>query len=114
MDGKTLRLYMDNNNNVGIEYQTGVGRIDLLAVDEDDNFVVLELKVGKGADYALGQLLRYMGWVKSKLCSGNTVKGEIVVPEIDDRLKYAANMVEGVPLYRYQVSFSIAAVSLLS
>lgn len=114
IDGKGLRLYVDNNDAVGIEYQTGIGRIDLLAVDDDNNFVVLELKVGKGADYAIGQILRYMGWVKSKLCSDNTVKGIIVAPEIDDRLKYAASMVNDITLYKYQVNFSVEKVSLLS
>jgi Predicted nuclease of the RecB family len=114
VEGKVLRLFVDNDDTVGIEYQTDIGRIDLLAVDEDDNYVVLELKVTKGADYALGQLLRYMGWVKAKLCKDNTVKGVIVAPEIDNKLKYAASMVEDVTLYRYQVSFTIEAVSLQS
>ncbi|WP_217597867.1 endonuclease NucS domain-containing protein [Cohnella sp. GbtcB17] len=114
VDGKRLSLFVNDSDTVGIEYQTDIGRIDLLAVDEDGNFVVLELKVSKGADYALGQLLRYMGWVKSKLCKGSSVKGVIVAPEIDDRLKYAASMVKDVTLYRYQVSFSIEAVGLQS
>lgn len=75
--GNTLRLYVDNDGVARIEYQTDVGRIDILAVDQDDNFVVFELKLNKGVDNAMGQLLRYMGWIKSKYarCTNNSYNG---------------------------------------
>jgi len=50
----------------GIEYQTEAGRIDLLARDENNHLVVIELKAGKAKDNALGQLLGYIGYVNQE------------------------------------------------
>lgn len=63
----SLRLYIDEHGRDGVEYPTDVGPIDILALDEEDNFAVFELKLIRGADKAIGQLLRYMGWVKRNL-----------------------------------------------
>jgi endonuclease NucS-like protein len=41
----------------GSEFQTEAGRIDLLARDDNNQLVVIELKAGKAKDNALGQLL---------------------------------------------------------
>src|SRR5690606_36754768 len=38
VDGKVLRFFVDNDDTVGMEYQTDIGRIDLLAVEEDDSY----------------------------------------------------------------------------
>jgi hypothetical protein len=61
----------------GIEYQTDVGRIDILAAG-DGALYVIELKLGVATDAALGQLLRYMGWVRVHLARGRAVFGIIV------------------------------------
>lgn len=60
---RKLKLFINSNGREGKEYPTDVGFIDILAVDEDGNFVVFELKLSKGPDKAIGQRLRYMGWV---------------------------------------------------
>jgi hypothetical protein len=111
--GKALRLYVDNDGGDGIEFQTDVGRIDILAVDQDDNFVVFELKLNKGVDNAMGQLLRYMGWIKSEFAPDKDVQGVIVAGEIDEKLKYAASMVKNVTLFKYQITFSLQEESLI-
>lgn len=73
----------------GRQFPTEIGRIDILAVDQDKNFVVIEFKRGQSADETIGQLLRYMGWVHINLAGKRRVRGVIVASEIDDKLKYA-------------------------
>lgn len=64
-----LRLCTDKS----FKYQqleTGaVGRLDLLAIDSEERFVVIELKAGTADDRVCGQVLRYMGWVKTELAA---------------------------------------------
>jgi hypothetical protein len=66
-----LKLYEDDPENSGSQYQTGVGYIDFLTVDkENGDFVVVELKRGMASDNALAQVLRYICWVKENLAKG--------------------------------------------
>jgi endonuclease len=58
-----LHLYEDEGI-TGIEFPAGGRFIDILAVDAQGRYVVLELKVSRGYDRVVGQLLRYMAWVK--------------------------------------------------
>lgn len=107
--GKKLSLYIDDEGRDGIEFQTDVGLIDILAVDEDENFYVIELKVGKGSDVVAGQISRYMGWVKKKLADQNkkSVKGIIIANEIDDKLKYATSWIPDITIFKYSIRFDI-------
>jgi len=105
-----LVLYQEANL-VGIEYSTDIGRIDLLAVDSQGNFVVIELK-RKGSDRATGQLLRYMGWVKQKLAKEKGVRGFIVTKDAEDRLRYAASIIPNVKIKEYEISFTFKTVEL--
>lgn len=74
LEDKALRLYVDSQGRDGVEYPTGVGPIDILALDSDDSFVDFELKRGRVADRAIGQISRYMGWIKKNLAQGQTLK----------------------------------------
>jgi len=53
-----LKLYKDSRCRDGIEYPTDIGPIDILALDEDGNYVVFELKLSRGVDRAMGQISR--------------------------------------------------------
>ena len=105
-----LRLYEDEGL-TGIEYPVGGRSIDILAVDADDNFVVIELKVSKGYDRVVGQLLRYMSWIEQNLAEGKKVRGWIVAREISYDLKLATTRVSDVSLFEYGISFQINPVS---
>src|SRR6185436_11282047 len=74
-----LTLFQDEDI-TGFEYPAGGGRrIDILAKDQSGSFVVLELKVEKGYDRVVGQLLRYVNWVRKELAEpGQRVRGIIV------------------------------------
>jgi len=104
---RKLKLHVDENGRDGKEYPTDVGPIDILATDEDGNFVVLELKLSRGADKALGQLLRYMGWVKLNLAKGKKVKGIIVANKMDEKIKYAVMVTTDIALYEYEMKFEL-------
>ena len=112
VNGKSLSLYIDETGRDGVEYPTEIGYIDILAVDEEGNFVVFELKVSRGADRALGQILRYMGWIKRNIAKDKKVKGVIVAKNVDKKLKYAASMIPEVNLFEYKLDFKIKEVNL--
>ena len=92
----------------GIEFNAGGRRIDILAVDSDGAFVVIELKVSRGYDRVIGQLQRYMGWVESNLAGQKMVRGIIVASEITEDLLLATSLIaDRVKLFEYSLSFSI-------
>ena len=93
VEGKKLRLYVDPTGREGVEFPTAVGRIDILAVDETDALVVFELKRAHSPDRAIGQLSRYMGWVKQTIGKGKQVRGVIVAKTISENLRYAVAVI---------------------
>jgi endonuclease len=107
-----LKIYIDENGRDGKEYPTAVGQIDILTVDEAGNFVVFELKLSRGADRALGQLQRYMGWVKKNLAHGKTVTGIIVANSMDEKLKYAVSVTNNIVLYEYEMKFEMSKLTI--
>jgi hypothetical protein len=104
-----LRLYQDEGR-TGIEYAIDDGRIDILGLDAAARFVVIELKISRGRNKTIGQLLYYMGWVDEHLGKG-PCRGIIVAREISDDLAVAIQRVPGVSLYRYRMSVSVEQVS---
>ncbi len=111
--GESLRLYRDQSGRSGREYPTDVGPIDILAVAPDGALVVIELKLDRGPDRALGQLARYMGWVRANLAAGAEVRGAVVARRIDEKLRYAAAAMPGVLLLEYEVDFRVREVAAL-
>ncbi len=107
LEGKPLRLYVDSQGRDGVEYPTGVGPIDILALNSDDSFVIFELKRGRVADRAIGQISRYMGWIKKNLAKGKMVKGIIVAKSISSNLRHAIVAVPNVSLFEYEIAFSL-------
>lgn len=110
-DGK-LSLYVDEDHRDGVEFQTDVGPIDILAISDKNAFYVFELKLGRGVDAALGQILRYMGWITEHLANGRKVYGIIVAEDISQKLKYAASLVGQVRLMEYALRFEVQTVTL--
>jgi hypothetical protein len=104
-----LKLYRDGDR-TGVEYSIDDGRIDILAVDRDNRPVVIELKVSRGRNRTIGQLLYYMGCVDEHLRKGRS-RGVIVAREISDDLVVATQRVPEVSLFRYRLSVSIEPVT---
>lgn len=108
--GAKLELYQHEESS-GRQYPTPIGNIDLLAVDkEKKEFVVIELKKGRGSDVVIGQILRYMGWVKENMAKNHNVRGIIILKEKDERLEYALKLIPNVNLFLYEVSFNVKKI----
>ena len=86
--------------NLGI----GIGRTDLICRDKEGNYVVLELKAVHSSDIVVGQILRYMGFIREKWAEkeGKTVKGIILTPTYDEQLRLAAKEA-GIKVLRLRI-----------
>jgi hypothetical protein len=102
-----LSLYEEEEIS-GIEFPVGNRRVDILAVDKNANYVVIELKVSKGYDRVVGQLLRYMAWIKKYHSEPKQrVRGVIVARNISEDLLLACSELEDVDLYEYELSVAL-------
>ena len=69
----------------------GVGRSDLICEDEKGGLVVLEIKRGRSSDEAIGQVLRYVEFVRENIADeGQQVHGWVVTGSYDEGLRLAA------------------------
>jgi len=107
--GKTYNIIEEEGELIGQQYQTDTGPIDILAVSKDKKeFLVVELKKGRASDAVVGQLQRYMGYVKEELAEkGQVIKGVIIALDDDIRIKRALAVANNIEFYRYQVSFKL-------
>ncbi len=103
----SLTVYRDGDIS-GVEFPVGSRRVDILAVEDKKDFIVIELKVSKGYDRAIGQLLRYMAWIDQNLAEPDQkVKGMIIARNISDDLRLATSRIQDVELYEYELSISL-------
>lgn len=102
-----LKLY-ESEGIPGVEYPIRNRRIDLLCVGRDGALVVVELKVSKGHDRVLGQILTYMGWVRADIADGKPVRGMIVASAMSDEIKTAIRESKAdIKLFEYELSFAL-------
>jgi len=105
-----LKILKDKNGNlIGQQYDTKVvGIIDILCKDKSNNYVVIEIKKGSDtSDKVIGQLARYMGWVKQNLAKKKNVVGIIIAGGYDEKLRYAIKAIPNSYLATYQMNFDI-------
>lgn len=96
---------------VDSQVQSEVGRLDILAKSKDDQtMLVVELKLNRATDQVLGQVQRYMGWVKNELEPDKEVKGLIIGDQLDPKLEYALSVVDNVSFMRYEMDFRLLGV----
>ena len=109
-----LTLY-ESDGLTGFEFEAGGGRrIDILALDRQGVLVVLELKVSKGYDRVVGQLLRYMNWIRQNLAEpGQQVRGIIVCRTISEDLRLACADIGNIELFEYRLSVAVSRVARL-
>jgi restriction system protein len=69
---------------------------------------VVELKKGRVSDNVVGQIQRYMGYVKDELAEvDQVVKGVIIGLEDDLKIRRALSVTNNIEFYRYRVSFNL-------
>lgn len=102
-------ILADDEEVVGQQFPTDVGPIDILAVSKDKSrLLVIELKRGRASDVVVGQLLRYMGFVKGKVAEPQqTVEGLVIALQNDAKLKWALSALPNVRFLRYQINFNL-------
>ena len=107
--GKNYDIFEEDGELAGQQYQTDTGPIDILAIRKDKKeLLVVELKKGRASDVAVGQTLRYMGFVQDELCEPDQkVVGVIIALEDDPKLRRALSMTPAIQFYKYEVTFKL-------
>jgi restriction system protein len=102
-------IYEEEGEAVGQQFQTDAGPIDILAISKDKKkLLVVELKRGRASDVVVGQVLRYMGFVKEQIAEDDqSVEGVIIALEDDQKLRWALSSVPAISFFRYQISFKL-------
>jgi restriction system protein len=106
---KEYNIYEEEGEQVGQQYPTDTGPIDILAISKDkQKLLVIELKKGRASDVVVGQVLRYMGYVQDELAeTGQSVFGIIIALNDDQRLRRALAVVPSIKFYRYLINFRL-------
>jgi restriction system protein len=107
--GKKYDIYEEGGVLIGQQYSTDTGNLDILAISRDKReLLVIELKRGRVSDVVVGQIQRYMGFVKDELCEPHqTVRGLIIGLDDDLRIKRALSVTQGIEFMRYELDFRL-------
>jgi restriction system protein len=107
--GKDYDIYEENGELAGQQYPSDTGPIDILAISKDKKtLLVVELKRGRVSDAVVGQIQRYMGYVKDELADKEQeVKGVIIGLDDDVRIKRALSVTRNIDFFKYEVSFKL-------
>lgn len=105
---KGLKLYEALDKRTGEEYTIPgtLRRIDILATDKENNFVVIELKVSRGYEKVVGQTLYYQSMIKTHF-NQPMVRAIIIAREITPELKAATQFLPDFELFEYQLSLTL-------
>lgn len=110
--GKNYDIYEDENG-TGKQYPTDdKGRIDILALSKNKKeLLVVELKRGRASDVVVGQIQRYMGFVREVIAEKNQmVKGVIIASEDDLKIRRALSVTSNIEFYNYKLDFQLIKI----
>lgn len=107
--GRDYNIYEVDGELVGRQYPSDTGPIDILAISKDHKtLLVVELKRGRASDAVVGQIQRYMGYVKDELLEDDQkVHGVIIALNDDLKLRRALSMAVGIDFMTYEVKFTL-------
>jgi len=90
---------------VGVERPVSFGRIDILAQDAHQNFVVIEVKRGSASREAIGQIQSYMGALTDDY-PDTFIRGILIAASLDAGAEAALKMSRNIQFMAYTLSFS--------
>lgn len=107
--GKHYNIYEEDGEIVGQQYSSDTGPIDILAISKDKKeLLVVELKKGRIGDVVVGQIQRYMGYVKDELAEDDQrVRGVIIAFEDDTKMRRALSVAQNIDFYTYKINFRL-------
>jgi len=107
--GKKYDIFEEEGERVGRQYPSDTGPIDILAISKDKKeLLIVELKRGRVTDVVVGQIQRYMGYVKDELAEeGQTVRGVIIGFEDDIKIYRALSVAPSIDFYTYKIQFTL-------
>jgi restriction system protein len=107
--GRDYDIYEVDGERVGQQYQSDTGPIDILAISKDKKeLLVVELKRGRASDVVVGQIQRYMGYIKDEMAeAGQIVKGIIIARDDDKKIQRALSVTNNISFLRYEISFRL-------
>lgn len=104
--GVNLKIYK-RRGIYGQQFIIPVGRLDLLAEDDNGCLYVIELKKDSGYDDAFAQTKQYVDYLeKSELADGKPVKGIICLSNPTPELVEAVRGDDRISLFEYQISYT--------
>ncbi len=97
--------FEEGSKPTGAYLHTEAGQIDILCLDTNENFVVVELKRSKAPDRVVAQVDRYIAWVEKNLAApGQDVSGLIIANSVDRRLAYTLSRRPNINFWSYNWS----------
>jgi hypothetical protein len=97
------------NETEGTEFSIGNRRIDILARDASGHPVIVELKVSRGHERVVGQVLHYRAKLR-QLLQAQKVRIILVAAEISEELMLTFSEVSDVSLFEYSLSMHVRRV----
>jgi RecB family endonuclease NucS len=83
-------------------------------MDNEDNYVVIEINSGKGYENILGEVLRNNNWIEMNTANKEQkVRGIIISKEITEDLITACLNIPKIELYEYELCIKISRKEVL-
>lgn len=104
-----LKPYIENGRVVkGIS--TDFGKIDVLALDKNDNFVALRVKMGLVQQNELCATLASIGWLKRSMKISSLVRVIMIGESFDEKTIFSAKALPNLELMRYEIRPTLTRV----
>ena len=112
--GENYKIFEEDGESIGVEYQTDNGYIDILAISKNQKeLLVIELKRGRASDKVVGQILNYMGYISSEVAENDQiVRGCVIALENDQKIRNALRIVPNVDFYKYEINFNLSKIDI--